>query len=91
MTIGEVVRKEFMGDNAVQRVTELIAIYELLKLKKVPNVDTLDSSNLDGHPHVYLSPGGVDVLPVSGSEAFDAVVCVLGALKVCYDVSVFII
>jgi hypothetical protein len=41
MTIGDVV-KGFMGDNAVQRVTELIAIYELLKFE-VPNVDTLDS------------------------------------------------
>jgi hypothetical protein len=91
MTIGKVVKKEFLGVNAVQRVSDLITIYDLLKLKGVPNVDTLNSSNLNGHPHVYLSPVGFEVLPVSGSEAFSAVVCVLWALMVCYDVSVFII
>jgi len=30
--------------------------------------------------HVYLSPVGIDTLPVSGLEAFGAVTCVLEAL-----------
>jgi hypothetical protein len=92
MTISNVVKKEFIGVNGVQRVSDLITIYDLLKQKGVPHVDTLNSFNLNNdHSCVYLSPVGIEVFPVSGSEAFSAVVCVLKALKVRYDVSVFII
>ncbi len=70
----------------------MVVIYDSLKRKKVPNVDTLDSYNVDvDDPHVFLSPVGAGVLPESGPEAFSAVVCVLEALKVRYDVSLFII
>jgi hypothetical protein len=36
MTIGYVVRKEFKGANAVQRVSDLVAIYDLLLKYGVP-------------------------------------------------------
>jgi len=92
MYIHDVVFKVFEGDNGTQRVASLIAIYELLTLKCVPHVDTLVGSNLqDGCPSVQLKPVGVAGLPDSGSQAFRAVVCVLKALQVHYDISVFII
>jgi L-2-hydroxyglutarate oxidase LhgO len=92
MTIGNVVRKEFICGTAEQRVTDLVAIYESLKQKNVPHVDSLDSYDVNvKHPYVFLSPVGSDVWPDSGSDAFNAVTCVLAALKVRYDVSVFII
>ncbi|KAG8834757.1 hypothetical protein FRC17_007263 [Serendipita sp. 399] len=84
MRITDVVRKEFRHDDAITRVSNLVEIYKLLELNKVPNVDTLKSFNINtknSHPHVYLSPVGIDTIPKSGSDAFDAIVCVLGALK----------
>ncbi|PVF98299.1 hypothetical protein CPB86DRAFT_733261 [Serendipita vermifera] len=72
--------------DAVERVSKLVEIYDLLKSKDVPNVDKLKSSDIEhDHPHVYLSPVGIDTLPNSGSEAFCAVVCVLEALKVMHS------
>jgi hypothetical protein len=98
MSIGAVVRKEFGHPNAVDRVSKLIKIYNLLKIKQVPNVDTLDHAQIVNdaepygfHPYVELWPVGYDVLPYSGSESLNAVVCVLEALKVRYSVSVLII
>jgi len=72
-------------------VSKLVNIYALLKLKEVPNVDTLERSNTktEGRsPRVYLSPVGLNRVPQSGPEVFDAIVCVLEALKVRYDASV---
>ena len=92
MTIGNVVKKQFMGADARQRVSRLETIYKLLSIKGVPNVDSLVSSDPNrSPPHVDLSPVGSPGLPDSGSEAFSAVVCVLEALKVRCDASVFII
>ena len=94
MTIGSVVKKEFRHTDAADRVYKLVGIYNLLKRKNVPNVDTLVSFNIEPeenqYPYVHLSPVGVDAMPHSGAEAFDAVVCVLEALKVRYGASVFI-
>ena len=81
-----------MGSDAVQRATQLIAIYKLLKLRKVPNVDTLDDFRPKDKPTmVFLSPVGTPTFPDSGSEAFDAVSCVLQALKVRYHSYIFIL
>jgi hypothetical protein len=92
MTIGAVVKKEFKHPDAVARVSKLIDIYKLLKLKQVPNVDALDHAETAAeHPYVLLSPVGCDASPNSGSEAFNAVVCVLQALKVRYGVSALVI
>ena len=92
VTIGAIVMKEFKHDGAVQRVTKLVEIYDLLKMKGVPNVDTLVKYKLDGrHPWVHLEPVGIHTLPKSGFECFSAVTCVLKALEVRFEVSVFII
>ncbi|PVF99943.1 hypothetical protein CPB86DRAFT_796109 [Serendipita vermifera] len=89
MDIAAVVRKEFMHEDAAERVSKLVEIYDLLKSKGVPNVDTLEGFDArytkNSYPHVYLSPVGLDKHPESGSEAFDAVFCVLEALKVMHS------
>ena len=91
MTIGNVVKKQFIGDEAVQRVTRLIGIYGVLRCKKVPNVDTLDDFRPKDNPTmVFLSPVGTPTSPDDGEDAFDAVACVLRALKVRYHSSVYI-
>ena len=92
MYFTDVVFKEFRGANGAQCVTRLITIYGLLTSKRVPHVDTLVEYNLQhGYPSVQLEPVGVAGLPDSGSQAFCAVVCVLKALQVRYDISGFII
>jgi hypothetical protein len=92
LNIGAVVRKEFRHPDAVARVSKLIEIYKLLKFKQVPNVDTLEHAETREHyPYVVLSPVGYDVPPSSGSEAFNAVVCVLEALKVRHGVFALVI
>ena len=91
MTIGAVVRKEFIGEEGVRRVSQLVDIYDLLNRKNVANVDTLVGFNLNSSPHVCLKPVGVAGWPASGSEALSAVVCVLKALKVSHDVSDYIL
>jgi hypothetical protein len=92
MWIDSVVTKEFRHADAVERVNKLVEIYQLLKLKGVPNVDTVDQYNTThSSPYVELSPVGIDTTPDSGSGVFDAVRCALQALKVCYDISIFII
>jgi hypothetical protein len=92
MSIGAVVRKEFRHPDAVAHVSKLSEIYGLLKFKQVPNVDSLDQAEIKGdHPYVQLSPVGYEALPKSGSEALNAVVCVLEALKVRYSVFALII
>ena len=92
MTIDRVVKKRFVHDDAGQRVSRLEKIYKLLSIKKVPNVDHLVScDSKSSPPYVNLLPVGSPGPPESGAEAFSAVVCVLEALKVRYDASVFII
>ncbi len=93
MSFGAVIRKEFLHQDGPARVSELVKIYKLLESKKVPNVDRLERfENSENHlPYVELSPIGVDRPPKSGSEALDLVICMLEALKVCYDVSALVI
>jgi len=98
ITIGAVVRKEFRHPDTAHRVTKLVNIYELLKTRQVPNVDTLRSAKFFGHagteeifPHVHLSPVGWDVIPDSGSESLNAIVCVLQALKARHGVFALVI
>ena len=85
---GGVVMKEFLTFHATRFISHLTKIYNLLKDKDVPNVDTLQGT--EGN-RIFLSPVGLDVWPSSGSEAFNAMVCVLNALKVRYDISVVFI
>ena len=58
----------------------------------MPYVSTLDSHGFNHEsPCVVLSPLGRPVLPRSGEEAYNAVACVPQALKVRYEIPVFII
>lgn len=93
VAVGKVVMKEFLGVDRVHHVKHLQKIYKLLESKHVLNVDKLDSVDTSNPARlcIFLSPVGHDVWPSSGDECFSAVVCVLQALKVCYDVTVFII
>ena len=92
---GTIVKKEFRQHeqhDAVRRVSDLIEIYRLLKIKKVPNVDTLVKYKLDrARSCVYLAPVGRDTFLVSGLECFSAVNCLLKALEVRFEGSVCII
>ena len=58
ITIGaSIILKEFKSANAVWRVSDLVAIYNLLKKKEVPQVDSLRTFKLESNPpHVYLEP-----------------------------------
>jgi len=61
----------------------LIDIYKLLKDKQVPNVDVLCKHYTGpSSPYVTMTPVGMDAIPKSGIEAFNAVVCILQALMV---------
>lgn len=90
---GNIVTKQFMDVNGTERVMKLVKIHKLLQAKNVLHVSKLDSHdfNDDDHPCVFLSLVGRHVLPSSGEEAYNTVACVLQALQVCCDVSVFII
>jgi hypothetical protein len=83
ITIGAVVMKEFEHPDGVARVLNLVKIYQLLKEKRVPNVDALHEYSTEP-PYVMVTPVAMDQTPQSGFEAFNAVVCVLQALKVCF-------
>lgn len=85
MIIGAVVQKQFMRPRreVIHCVTHLVDIYNVLAQKQVPNVDTLVEFNVDvNHPYVVTEPVGIDQFPESGTELFNAAVCVLEALQV---------
>jgi len=55
-----------------------------LEEKQVPNVDVLHDYSLgQPYPYITVTPVGVDAILGSGFEAFNAIVCILQALKVC--------
>ncbi|KAG8811075.1 hypothetical protein FRC19_004115 [Serendipita sp. 401] len=82
VTIGVAVKKRFTQPDAVNHVLHLEAIYDLLKKKKVPNTDELVNINTTTDPHIMTKPVGVDCVPRTGAELFQAAICVLQALKV---------
>ncbi|KIK09119.1 hypothetical protein K443DRAFT_808 [Laccaria amethystina LaAM-08-1] len=74
-------------DDGKERVKHLKAIYALLTLKGVPNVDRLKKAEIQHHVHgsyVDLEPRGNDAGPKSFLDVRNAVVCVLEALKVAH-------
>lgn len=80
ITLGtDVIKKEFQHEDGSTRVLKLVEIYKILKEKQVPCVDALQHHSVRP-AYVLLSPMGQDGFPSSGSEAYDAVVCVLKAL-----------
>ena len=84
ITIGGAAKKEFMDADSVTHVRKLVDIYKLLEETQVPNVDALYDYSSSGRPYPYITvtPVGMDAIPLSGSEAFNAVICILQALKV---------
>lgn len=62
----------------------LVAIYDALGSKGVPNVDSLvgNSSSGNDYPYIITTPIGYDNRPSSGVELYDATFSVLQALKV---------
>jgi hypothetical protein len=67
------------------RISHLLVIYDLLRQKAVPNVDSLLNFYIDD-PHygsvAYLQPRGVNRAPTSHQEVQQAVLCILEALVV---------
>ena len=93
VAVGKVIMKEFLGVDCIHCIKHLQKIYKLLKSKHVLNVNKLDSIDTSNPAclFVFLLLVGHDVWLSSGDKCFSAVVCVLQALKVHYDVTVFII
>jgi hypothetical protein len=81
------VRKTYRGENGVARVTHLKTIYELLKRKLVPNVDSLclHKSKDSSCGIVYLQPRGSNAPPKFVQDVVDAIMCVLEALVIMHD------
>ena len=83
MTIGAVVRKRFKHPDANARITKLISIYDLLSAKNVPNTDSLKAFSQSSPDYsITTEPRGEHLIPKTGLEAFNAITCVLEALKV---------
>lgn len=81
VTLGPVVKKRFKQDGKAH-VNHLESIYALLKEKKVPNTDELIAASLGpGDPHILVKPVGLGHIPKTGAELFQAVSCILLALK----------
>jgi hypothetical protein len=77
ITIGSVVRKEFNGPDAVQRVSDLVAIYESLK-KKECHMSIPFSATTSTRPSTCFSvAGGGRQTSGLWVRGFRAVVCVL--------------
>lgn len=80
MEIGlKAVKKVYHGDDAVQRVRYIQEIYQRLKEKDVPYVDTL--THAVGST-AYVEPKGIAVVPSNEKELLEAVTCMLQALQV---------
>ncbi|CAG8592888.1 6332_t:CDS:2 [Diversispora eburnea] len=66
------------------RVEKLRNVYDILRIKEVPNVDyLLHAKNETGV--VYLGPKGMSVKPKNQKELLEAIVCILEALVVMHD------
>jgi hypothetical protein len=87
ITIGMAcVQKTYTRHNRVSRIRHLRNIYDILKRKNTPNVDSLHLAH-DDDPKLgsvaYLSPRGINKPPSTGIEVTQAILCVLNALTVC--------
>lgn len=71
------------------RISHLRAIYDLLRHKAVPNVDSLVNFHTDDAHYgsvAYLQPKGVNRAPTSPQEVQQAVLCLLETLVVCMGI-----
>jgi len=81
---GKNVKKTFEGPDRYARLQKVKSVYDILKAKAVPNVDSLSLSfSDDTHGTVvYLEPRGIGVAPMDAREVYEAVCCILEALVV---------
>jgi len=83
---GNLVKKTFMNTGSAAHVCFLSEIYRLLRRKNVPHTDFLRTTSIDSlsprYPYITTSPVGLDQWPEDGRDAYNAVHCVLEALKV---------
>jgi hypothetical protein len=71
--------------DGTSRISHLRAIYDLLRQKAVPNVDSLLNFYADDRQYgsvAYLQPKGMNRAPTSHQEVQQAVLCLLEALVV---------
>lgn len=76
------IKKTYHGDLGQKRVRMIKNIYDQLKEKGVPHVDTL---TYEDSPAIYLEPRGIDIKPGNEKALLQAVTCVLQALKVLHQ------
>jgi hypothetical protein len=78
------IKKTYVGADRHSHISHLRTVYQLLRQKDVPNVDSaLNLYDDTSHGAVaYLQPKGVNRQPISLQEVVDAVVCILEALVV---------
>ena len=74
------IKKTYCGDFGQERVRFIKNIYDQLKEKGVPHVDTLTFA---AGPAIYLEPRGIEIKPSNEKELLQAVTCVLKALQAC--------
>jgi len=81
------VKKTYIGADRHSRISHLRIVYQLLRQKDVPNVDSaLDLYDDSSHGAVaYLQPKGVNRQPTSPLEVLEAVLCLLEVLVVMHD------
>ena len=77
------VKKTFEGPDRDAKLQKLKSVYDILKAKAVPNVDSLSLSfSDDTHGTVaYLEPRGISTIPINAQEVYEAICCILEALE----------
>ena len=80
---GSFVKKTFMNPDSVGHVSFLTSIYELLRRKKVPHTDFLLTTSFEPlNSTITTGPIGLTKWPDDGHDGYNALHCVLEALKV---------
>ncbi|KIM44388.1 hypothetical protein M413DRAFT_24899 [Hebeloma cylindrosporum] len=83
---GKSIKKTFEGPQRYAKLQRLKDVYDLLKAKAVPNVDSISASSSftdDTHSAaVFLEPRGISTSPSNGLQVIEAICCILEALVV---------
>jgi len=80
---GSFVKKTFMKPDSAEHVSFLTGIYWLLRRKKVPYTDFLLTASFEPqNSTITTSPVGLTQWPDDGYDGYNALHCVLEALKV---------
>ena len=79
------IKKTYAGTGRKARISHLRTVYQLLRQKNVPHVDSV-LNIFDDKSHgavAYLQPKGVNRRPTLAQEVLEAMLCLLEALTVC--------